>query len=48
MRLCVDASGPNGFPCLELAEVLGVMFLVTSYAGAVAAAASRGSSCLPR
>jgi hypothetical protein len=33
MRLCVDASGPNGFPRLELAEASGVMFSVTSYAG---------------
>ncbi len=33
MRQCVDASGPNGLPHLELAEASGVMFLVMSYSG---------------
>jgi hypothetical protein len=33
MRLCVDASGPNGFLRLKLAEASGVKFSVTLYVG---------------
>jgi hypothetical protein len=42
MRLCIDPFGPNGFPCLELAEALGATFLATSYVGSGGGGSQQG------
>ncbi len=42
MRLCVNTFGPNGFPHLELAKVLGALFLMTLYVGSSGGGGQQG------